>query len=162
MTTAARELTDAALECGIDFFTGVPCSYLLSVFSEIEQRKLRYWPATREDGACGIAAGAYLAGGHPLVLMQNSGFGNSINALCSLILTYKIPIILIVSWRGEPDVDAVEHDEMGLAFPHLLEALRLSHVPIRDFGPTRAIREAWRLSQASSSPIIISTRKGDF
>src|SRR5207245_122100 len=67
-----------------------------------------YVPAVREDSAVGIAAGAYLAGKKPVVLMQNSGLGVCLNAILSLNAIYAIPALLVVSWRGEGGKDAPE------------------------------------------------------
>ena len=67
----------------------------------------------REDAAVGLCAGAYLAGKLPVLLMQNSGLGYCINAFTSLNLIYKIPVLVIMSWRGEDSSDAPEHIIMG-------------------------------------------------
>ena len=59
--------------------------------------------ATREEEAIGIAAGAYAAGRNAAVFMQSSGFGNSINALASLCIPYRIPLPLFINLRGQMD-----------------------------------------------------------
>src|SRR5215472_12152565 len=86
---------------GYDFFCGVPCSLLAALVTSMERSGTGYYPASREDLALGLAAGAALAGHHPAVLMQNSGLGLSINALLSLHKLYKLAVLLIISWRGE-------------------------------------------------------------
>jgi sulfopyruvate decarboxylase subunit alpha len=59
---------------GYDFFTGVPCSLISGLIATLERHpRLPYVPAVREDVAVGLAAGAWLAGRRPMVLMQNSG-----------------------------------------------------------------------------------------
>ena len=79
------------------FASGVPCSLLKNVIADLEEI---YIPATREDEAIGMAVGAYLAGQRSVVVMQNSGLGNSVNALSSLVLLYGMRIFFIVGWRG--------------------------------------------------------------
>ena len=86
----AGPFVDCLQAAGFDFFVGVPCSLVGPVISELEQRGL-YLPETREDAALGVAAGAYLGGRLPVVVMQNSGLGVSLNALGSLHLLYRIP-----------------------------------------------------------------------
>src|SRR4029079_4443338 len=86
-----------------------------------------YAPAVREDVAVGLAAGAWMAGRHPMVLMQNSGLGTSMNALGSLSLMYRLPPLLLVTWRGHAGKDAPEHIVMGEISPSLLELLRIPH-----------------------------------
>ena len=99
-------MTGAALAAlleaqGYDFFTGVPCSMISSLIATLETHpRLPYAPAVREDVAVGLAAGAWLAGRRPMVLMQNSGLGTSLNALVSLPLMYRLPALLLVTWRG--------------------------------------------------------------
>lgn len=65
----------------------------------------RHVVAANEGGAVGLAAGHYLATGHPaLVYLQNSGLGNIVNPVCSLLneKVYGIPCLFVVGWRGEP------------------------------------------------------------
>jgi phosphonopyruvate decarboxylase len=113
---------------GYDFFSGVPCSLIESLIATLETHpRLPYVPAVREDVAVGIAAGAWLAGRRPLVLMQNSGLGTSMNALVSLSLMYRLPTLLLVTWRGHAGQDAPEHLLMGEISPALLEMMRIPH-----------------------------------
>lgn len=115
---------DCLRKNSINFYTGVPCSILAPLISRLEQdTSLGYLPATREDLAVGLAAGAYLAGKTPAVLMQNSGLGYSLNALTSLNLIFKLPVLLIVSFRGAKPGDAPEHWVMGRSCTKLLEAI---------------------------------------
>jgi hypothetical protein len=81
----APELVAALKAAGFDFFAGVPCSLLKGLVSILDaDPDAHYVSATREDSALGMAAGAYLGGKTPMVLMQNSGLGVSVNALASL------------------------------------------------------------------------------
>lgn len=125
----AREFVAALRSNGVDFYTGVPCSLVGPVILELEP--LGYVPETREDAALGLAAGAAFAGRTPLVVMQNSGFGVSINALGSLQSIYAIPCLLLVTWRGFGGKDAPEHLVMGKAMPAILDAIE---VPWREIG----------------------------
>ena len=113
---------------GFDFFTGVPCSMIEGLIATLETHpRLPYVPAVREDVAVGLAAGAWMAGRRPMVLMQNSGLGTSMNALVSLSLMYRLPALLLVTWRGHAGKDAPEHIVMGEISPSLLELLRIPH-----------------------------------
>ncbi len=95
---------------GFDFATGVPCGVQKFIISDLSQdSKVVHVPAVRESEAIGLAAGAYLSGKRPLVYMQNSGFLNSINDVTSLLMTYGIPVLFLVSWRGAPGEDACQH-----------------------------------------------------
>lgn len=116
-------------ELGFNFYTGVPCS-MLSGLIELLTEKNKYLPATREDEAIGIAVGAYLAHKKPVVLMQNSGFCNSIGHIKSLVNLYNIPILFIISMRGY-DGDACEHDGMIEITEELLDIINISSFNIK-------------------------------
>ena len=77
-----------------------PLSHVLRVF-EHQFRDVRLLLATREEEAFGIAAGLYLGGRLPTVMLQSSGLGNSLNALTSLLIPYQIPVLIVVSMRGD-------------------------------------------------------------
>jgi phosphonopyruvate decarboxylase len=113
---------------GFDFFTGVPCSLIEDLIAVLERgTRAPYVAAVREDAAVGVAAGAWFGGRRPVVLMQNSGLGTSLNALASLSLMYGLPALLIVTWRGFGGKDAPEHILTGEISPRLLELLGVPH-----------------------------------
>jgi len=112
---------------GFSFFSGVPCSILKPVLSNIPE-DVEYVIAVREDSALGIASGAYLTGRRSAIFIQNSGLGNIINALTSFSLIYRVPVLLVITWRGEPgEKDAPEHLVMGKVMLPILDVLNLSY-----------------------------------
>ena len=117
-----QSLYASLLARGFRAFTGVPCSILDPLIIEAEASpEVDYLPASVEGEAVAAAAGAWLAGSRGVVLLQNSGLGNAINPLATLAIPYRIPLLLISSWRGEPGrEDAVHHHPMGAATPGLL------------------------------------------
>lgn len=132
----SEKLHNVLEELGFDFYTGVPCS-MLSGIIELLTDKNKYLPATREDEAIGIAVGAYLAHKKPVVLMQNSGFCNSIGHIKSLVNLYNIPVLFIISMRGY-EGDACEHDGMIEITERLLSDLNLPSVEIKEVNPTQS------------------------
>jgi sulfopyruvate decarboxylase alpha subunit len=77
-----------------------PLSHVIGVL-DAAYRDVKTMIATREEEAFGIAAGLYLGGARPTVMLQSSGLGNSLNALTSLLLPYQIPALIVVSMRGD-------------------------------------------------------------
>ncbi len=128
------EFCELAFTLGYDFFTGVPDSTLKTVLKELEHNpRYFYLPSVREDNAVGLACGAFLGGRSPMVLMQNSGLGHCLNALTSLVSLYRIPLLLVIGWRGAEEDDAPEHVLMGSATPSLLTAASIPFCsPVRD------------------------------
>lgn len=152
---------DRLVAAGFDFFTGVPCSLVGPLLAELDRRGL-YHGETREDAALGVAAGAYLGGCLPVVIMQNSGLGVSLNALGSLHVLYRIPALLLVTWRGFEGRDAPEHLVMGAVLPRLLD---LFEIPHRAPEPAAALGDvAWAAEtvRASRRPAALVVRPGLF
>ncbi|GAA3216505.1 phosphonopyruvate decarboxylase [Dactylosporangium siamense] len=120
----------AALDgAGVRLVTGVPCSYFAGPLQLLERDPGRYVPAANEGAALAIAAGAELAGRRSAVLIQNSGFGNLLNPLTSLLMTFDLPVLVFMSLRGWPDpaLDEPQHAVMGRTSQGLLAALGLPY-----------------------------------
>ena len=121
---SGHDFADRLGHHGFDFFTGVPCSLIEDLIAVLERgARAPYVAAVREDAAVGVAAGAWFGGRRPVVLMQNSGLGTSLNALASLSLMYGLPVLLVVTWRGFGGKDAPEHILTGEISPKLLDLL---------------------------------------
>lgn len=152
---------------GFDFATGVPCSILAGILDVLSgSDAIGYVPATREDEALGIATGAYLAGRRPVVLMQNSGLGSAINPLTSLDLLYRIPMLLVISWRGHDGADAgggtdaPEHRLMGRLTAPLLELVGVPVQEISEADPEAAIAAAVGSLERETAPAVVILRRG--
>jgi sulfopyruvate decarboxylase TPP-binding subunit len=128
-TSATVSFADRLLGAGFDFFTGVPDSTFKALLREMERRpnEFGYVPAVSENVAVGLAAGAYLAGRQPAIVMQNTGLALAINPLASLALIYRIPILLLIGWRGHDGTDSPEHRVIGASTLPLLASLRLPY-----------------------------------
>ena len=115
---------------GATLWTGVPCSYLKSLIDcVISHPQLDYVPAANEGDAVAIAAGAWLGGGLGVALMQNSGLGNAVNPLTSLLQPFAIPMLLLVTWRGQPGgpADEPQHELMGEITPGMLDLMQIPY-----------------------------------
>ncbi|MEJ3653001.1 thiamine pyrophosphate-dependent enzyme [Actinomycetes bacterium KLBMP 9759] len=124
MSVGAAELVDALRAAGLHRATGVPCGHLAGPW-ELYDRAGDLVPAPDEGAALAIAAGWELGGTSGVVLCQNSGFGNLVNPLTSLVLACRIPVTVLMSLRGWPDpaTDEQQHEVMGVATPALLRTL---------------------------------------
>lgn len=118
---------------GADFYTGVPdsqlkplCNYLMNIYGISDKHVI----AANEGNCTALAAGYHLATGKiPVVYMQNSGIGNIINPVASLLndKVYAIPCIFIVGWRGEPGInDEPQHIYQGEVTVKLLEDMGMN------------------------------------
>lgn len=127
----ARHFVEAARERGFDWYAGVPCSYLTPFINFVLQDPtLHYVSMANEGDAVAFIAGVTLAHGadqppkRGIAMMQNSGLGNAVSPLTSLTWTFRLPQLLIVTWRGQPGVpDEPQHALMGPITPTLLDTM---------------------------------------
>ena len=141
----------AAGQSGVDFYTGVPCSFLTPLINRVaSDPALHYVAAASEGEAVAIAAGAWLAGRQTAVMCQNSGLGNAVNPLTSLNTPFRIPTLLIVTWRGQPGLkDEPQHELMGRITQTLLTTMELEHRPFpTDAGGLQAALGAAQAAMA--------------
>lgn len=103
----ASELCGELLSTGFGPFYGTAPAALSALHRELD-RRVGVLTVAREDNAIGIAAGAALTGHHPVVLMRHQGLAPSMGVLASLVVPYRIPLLLVV------EVDPVDAAEGGL------------------------------------------------
>ena len=111
---------------GINFVSGVPDSTFKATYdSLISDDDIKFVPAVREDVALGLASAPYFHNQLGAIIIQNSGIGNLVNPLTSFNLIYRIPVLMIIGWRGYggPQNDAPEHWIMGTKTPEILKTL---------------------------------------
>jgi len=100
-----------------------------------------------------------MGGKKPAVLMQNSGLGNSMTALTSLVLLYKIPMLLIISWRGYQGKDAPEHLLMG---KYMLDFLKIMKIPTEIIETDileEQVTRASRIMEEQKIPVALILKK---
>ena len=157
----SEDFAQELINCGYDFFTGVPCSIIGKLITNLTNRPdITYIPAVREDAAVGVASGAYMAGKVPVVLMQNSGLGQSLNTLTSLNLIYKLPCLLIVTWRGLEGKDAPEHLIMGRTCDKLLDTVGIPHHNFNHDNIKVLINMSYKLVTENREPLVLFLKKG--
>ena len=149
---------------GFSFYTGVPCSFLTPLINRvISDPALAYVGAASEGEAVAVAAGAWLTGKQTVVMCQNSGLGNTVNPLTSLNHPFRIPTLMIVTWRGQPGLgDEPQHTLMGQATGSLLDTIAVGHAAFpREAGHVpAALDRAERSMAADGLPFALVMEKG--
>ncbi len=154
-----------------DFYTGVPdsqlkalCNCLISTYGIDREHHII---AANEGNSVALAAGHYLATGkYALVYMQNSGEGNVINPVASLIneKVYSIPMVFVVGWRGEPGVhDEPQHVFQGEVTLKLLEDMDIEAVVIDSDDTVDTFSEKWKTLYSKlklGKQVAVVVRKG--
>lgn len=153
----------------ISFFTGVPDSLLKDVCAFISDNATEnnHIIAANEGAAVALAVGNYLATGKvPLVYMQNSGFGNSVNPILSIAdeEVYSIPLLLLIGWRGEPGIkDEPQHTKQGMVTEDLLQAMRISYQIIdANSDISSVVKEAAKFTLSNKRPYALLVKKKTF
>ncbi len=149
-------------EEGFSFATGVPCSYFARLVYELEKQEVvNYIPASREDEAVGIASGLAFGGEKAFVVMQNSGFANIGDALTSLAQLYRLPMLLLVSWRGlGPDRDFPEHSLMGSVLEDVLSAYQVPYWELEETDWQQIMEKALSTIEETSMPVALLVKLG--
>jgi len=145
----AKSFCDTAKLAGFSLYTGVPCSYVKPFINfVIDAPDLTYIGATNEGDAVAIATGAELAGKRAIVMMQNSGLGNAVSPITSLNAVFRIPVLMIVTLRGEPGGphDEPQHELMGAITTKMLETMNVAW----DYFPTEESQVGAAIEKAVS------------
>ena len=152
---------------GVEFFAGVPDSLLKNLCAYITDSIARENNiiAANEGGAVALAAGYHLATGKAgCVYMQNSGEGNAVNPLLSLMDAdvYKMPLLLVIGWRGEPGVhDEPQHVKQGKVTLALLETMGIPYAVLDESWESQ-VAEALQTIREANGVYALVVRKGTF
>jgi len=130
-----RRIVSDLVENGVDFVTSVPCKQLAGVLEVLEDTQaIRHVPSNKEDEGMGLCAGAYLGGGKPVIIMQNTALGVVVNTLATLIQFYHMPLPMLISYRGEVGEPVACQVEMALHTKAILAQLNIPtyhfHTPV--------------------------------
>ena len=154
------KLYETIKNTGINLLLSVPCIMLKNLLELInEKNEIEHIQVTREEEGVGIAAGAYLGGKLPAILMQNSGLGNSINAIKSLLELYKIPVIFIMSHRGAEGEKIMAQMPMGQITIDLLKLLTIETYILNSPENIKDIIKAVDKSKKTKKPIAIILKR---
>jgi len=165
-----KDFYNLLIENGIGFFCGVPDSLLKYPIAYISDHAMKNKNiiTANEGNAIALAAGYHLATGKiGMVYMQNSGMGNAINPITSLIdkKVYNIPLIILIGWRGEPGKkDEPQHVKQGEITKSLLDVLGIpfSIIPESINEMNHVVEKALKYIKEQNAVYVFLARKGIF
>lgn len=148
-------------ESGVSFIVHIPDKILLHLIQDIEKDPFfKSVLVTREEEGVGVAAGAYLGGRRAALLMQSTGLGNMLNALTSLNIAHQIPLLIIMSIRG----DLFEYNPadvpLGKSLKSIFDAIGVPYYTPDGSKVPDTIRGAIALSETSGLPVAIGLGPG--
>lgn len=127
-----KEFVNKMVKNGFYPFLCVPCSALKGIINcIIEYYPEYYYPVNNEGEAVAMSVGLFLNGNKPVVMLQNSGIGNMLDPITSLMDVYEIPLVFITSWRGKPGIkDEKQHLKMGKITEELFSLCDIEYIDL--------------------------------
>lgn len=152
-----EEIARAIRDASVDAVAYVPDARLRGIIAALDGERMPLIRLlVREEECVAYAAGCMAAGGRAIVLMQCSGLGNSLNALGSLAIPYRLGIPLVLSMRGTLGERNPSQVPMGRATVDLLDALGIQSFPLADPGRARTVVDGvLELAFSTGSPTAI-------
>jgi sulfopyruvate decarboxylase subunit alpha len=143
--------------CDVKIISALPETWLVHLIRMAdEDPDMTLVRVAKEEEAIGISAGAHLAGVNSALLMQNHGFLAAINPIVSLALLYKIPLFMLISYRGHMGEKDPWQTQGGLATEPILRSL---NIPIWHLNSSsdieRRLRDAQTLANAALHPVAV-------
>ena len=149
-------IMDALVENKVDFVTTVPCKQLAGVIEKIEEAPdIYHIPANREDEGMGLCAGAHLGGKRPAIIMQNTAIGVTINALATLIQFYRMPLPMLISYRGEVGEPVACQVEMAVHTKALLNQLSIPTYHFHEPEDANELTDVLSYCYTSKKPVAV-------
>ena len=141
---------------GADFFLSVPCKLLANMITILETDKDVYYSSIpREEEGMGICAGAYLGNKLPCIMMQNTGIGNSVNAIVSLLQLYQMSVVFLISYRGTPGEPVGAQGSMASVTQKILDTLRIPMLLCSDEKDLEKISTFTKHAKVIEGPVAI-------
>jgi sulfopyruvate decarboxylase subunit alpha len=142
----------------ISFVTTVPCKQLAGVIDKIEDSKdIYHIPSNKEDEGMGLCAGAYLGGKRPAIIMQNTAIGVTINTLVTLTQFYRMPLPMLISYRGELGEPVACQVEMAVHTKALLNQLNIPTYHFHKPGDEQELDAILKYTFMCNKPVAILT-----
>lgn len=156
-STIAERFLGYCQEAKVDLVSSVPDGYLVPFIEDLQSSPIDHISVAREEECFGIASGAAMCGKRSMVMIQNSGFLNSIGCFATLCMNYKLPIVFLVSHRGNFfDRNAYDTEKFRYfeSFLRHTECFSVSWYAYKSEG--NIIQKAFEHAEAAGEPVIIS------
>jgi sulfopyruvate decarboxylase subunit alpha len=155
--TNSRLIYETLKECDIRLVSALPETWLVHLIRLTdEDPEMTLVRLAKEEEAVGISAGAHFAGVKSAMLMQNHGFMASINGIVSFAHLFKIPLLMLISYRGTFGERDPWQTQGGNATEPLLRALGIPYFFLDQVeGVKKRIRHAQTLSESSLQPVAV-------
>ena len=152
----SKQIIENLKSGGADFFLSVPCKLLANIITLLEaDEEVFYSAVPREEEGMGICAGAFLGNKLPCIMMQNTGIGNSINAIVSLLQLYQMPVVFLISYRGTPGESVGAQGGMAKVTEEILHTLKIPILHCHEEKDLKKISDFVNHAKIIESPVAL-------
>jgi sulfopyruvate decarboxylase subunit alpha len=142
----------------ISFVTTVPCKQLAGVIDAIDAHKdIIHVPSNKEDEGMGLCAGAFMGGKRSAIIMQNTAIGVTVNTLATLIQYYRMPLPMLISYRGELGEPVACQVEMAVHTKAILSQLNIPTYHFHDEDDVNELDKILKYTYMCNKPVAILT-----
>jgi sulfopyruvate decarboxylase subunit alpha len=142
----------------VSFVTTVPCKQLAGVIEEIEKcEDIFHIPSNKEDEGMGLCAGAFMGGKRSAIIMQNTAIGVTINTLATLIQYYRMPLPMLISYRGELGEPVACQVEMAVHTKALLAQMNIPTYHFHEEADAAELDAILKYTYMCNKPVAILT-----
>ena len=154
----SSKIVDDFIAEGVEFITTVPCKQLAGVIDEVEARpEIHHVPSNKEDEGMGLCAGAWMGGKKPAIIMQNTAIGVTINTLATLTQFYRMPLPMLISYRGELREPVACQVEMAVHTKALLAQMNIPTYHFHKEADASELPEILKYTFMCNKPVAILT-----
>jgi sulfopyruvate decarboxylase TPP-binding subunit len=157
----ARRVADILSEAGADLVASLPDNWIAPMIRHFDaDNRFRHVPVNREESAVGLCSGAFFTGAPGVALIGASGFLTCIYAITKINYTYQIPMLFLITMRGDPGDPARFHVSNGLYLRAVMDAIAIPFIDIDRYEDLEKIGDAYRHMSVIGRPYVVGMSRG--
>ena len=155
-TDVARRVADILSDAGADLVASLPDNWIAPMIRHFDtDNRFRHVPVNREESAVGLCSGAFFTGAPGVALIGASGFLTCIYAITKINYTYQIPMLFLITMRGDPGDPARFHVSNGLYLRAVMDAIAIPFIDIDRYEELEKIGDAYRHMSVIGRPYVV-------
>jgi sulfopyruvate decarboxylase TPP-binding subunit len=155
-TDVARRVADVLSDAGADLVASLPDNWIAPMIRYFDaDNRFRHVPVNREESAVGLCSGAFFTGAPGVALIGASGFLTCIYAITKINYTYQIPMLFLITMRGDPGDPARFHVSNGLYLRAVMDAIAIPFIDIDRYDDLEKIGDAYRHMSVIGRPYVV-------
>jgi sulfopyruvate decarboxylase subunit alpha len=155
-TDVARRVADILSDAGADLVASLPDNWIAPMIRHFDaDKRFRHVAVNREESAVGLCSGAFFTGAPGVALIGASGFLTCVYAITKINYTYQIPMLFLITMRGDPGDPARFHVSNGLYLRAVMDAIAIPFIDIDHYDDLEKIGDAYRHMSVIGRPYVV-------